>query len=145
VCLNFTTSSATTSTQPVPPVSSRMVLTLTLTLITLSQSTLSIPSIPSLTQQKVPRTKLVKVPTSQLHPTRYPCSFLHGPLGGEGPVLPCRSLDANVRKQGILIITHRISTRPCSLHPITKFAACSTWEIEGSGAPHRAGQRLRDG
>jgi hypothetical protein len=40
----------------------------------------------------------VKVPTSQLHPTRYPCSFLHGPLGGEGaqfsPV--ARLLDANM-------------------------------------------------
>jgi hypothetical protein len=100
VCLDFTTSPATASTQPAPPVSSRMMLTLTLTLtlITLSQST------QHLKLDSAKRPKLVKVPTSQLHPTRYPCSFLHGSLGGEGkgPVLPCRSLDANVRKQGIL-------------------------------------------
>ena len=107
-----------------------------LTLITLSQST---PSLPSLTQRKVPRTK---VPASQLRPTRYPCSFLHGQFS---PVARLTPILRNVRKQGILIITHGISTQPCSLHPITKFAACSTWEIEGSGAPHRAGQRRRDG
>jgi hypothetical protein len=48
---------------------------------------------------------------SQLHPHRYPCSFMDPQLAHPDP---CRSLHSNVRKQGMLIIIHGISTRPCS-------------------------------
>ena len=132
VCLEFTTSSPTTSTQPAPPVSSRMVLT--------AHAYHAFPK-----HTKPPKLDSAKSPKDQGARFSAPSNSLPVLLSSWA-VLPCRSLDANnVRKQGILIITHGISTQPCSLHPITKFAACSTWEIEGSGAPHRAGQRRRDG
>jgi hypothetical protein len=102
----------------------------------LSTSAALSQSIPSLTQQRTifsaPSTSL-SVPFSMAPPAWDPQST-------QRLLNPCPSLHLHVRKQGMLIIIHATSTRPCTLHPITRNSRTTCLESK-SGAPHLTGQR----